>query len=152
VVNFTPRPLYSRGKSPGSHWIGGWVDPRAGLEKMEKKQFLKLQGSNSKLSDLQAVASPYTDCAIPAPLLTTRLKISARHPLIPGSFVVFLLSPSQLRGNVHQNGFLPHPHQIIIHSRPVIRCCILHLLTAPLNNYKPYTETRCKNMYVYVLQ
>jgi hypothetical protein len=24
------------GKSPGTHFIGGWVDPRAGLDDMEK--------------------------------------------------------------------------------------------------------------------
>jgi hypothetical protein len=24
------------GKSPGNHFIGGWVDPRAGLDDMEK--------------------------------------------------------------------------------------------------------------------
>jgi hypothetical protein len=35
VVSFTPRPLYSRGKSPGTHCIGGWVGPRAGLDDME---------------------------------------------------------------------------------------------------------------------
>jgi hypothetical protein len=28
----------------GTHWIGGWVDPRAGLDNLEKTQFLTLQG------------------------------------------------------------------------------------------------------------
>jgi hypothetical protein len=33
VVSFTPRLLYPQGKSPpGTHWIGGWVGPRAGLD------------------------------------------------------------------------------------------------------------------------
>jgi hypothetical protein len=36
VVSFTTRPLYSRGKVPGAHWIGSWVDPRASLDDMEK--------------------------------------------------------------------------------------------------------------------
>jgi hypothetical protein len=31
VVSFTPWPLYLQGKSPGTHWIGGWVGPRAVL-------------------------------------------------------------------------------------------------------------------------
>jgi hypothetical protein len=31
-----PRPLYPRGKRPGTHWIGDWVGPRAGLNAMEK--------------------------------------------------------------------------------------------------------------------
>jgi hypothetical protein len=31
VVNTAPRPLYPREKA-GPHCIGGWVDPRAGLD------------------------------------------------------------------------------------------------------------------------
>jgi hypothetical protein len=38
VVTFTPRPLYT----PGTHWIEGWVGPRAGLDDMEKRKFLTL--------------------------------------------------------------------------------------------------------------
>jgi hypothetical protein len=30
--------------SPGTHWIGGWVIPRAGLDDMEKRIFLTLEG------------------------------------------------------------------------------------------------------------
>jgi hypothetical protein len=32
------------GKSLGTHWIGGRMDPRAGLDNMEKLKFLTLQG------------------------------------------------------------------------------------------------------------
>jgi hypothetical protein len=28
----------------GTHWIGGWVYPRAGLDDMEKRKFLTLPG------------------------------------------------------------------------------------------------------------
>jgi hypothetical protein len=28
----------------GTHWIGGWVDPRAGLNDVEKRKFLTLPG------------------------------------------------------------------------------------------------------------
>jgi hypothetical protein len=63
AVNFTPRTLYPPGKrSPGTHWIGGWVDLRAGLDDLEKRKFLTLPGL-----ELQPVASCYTDYAIPAP-------------------------------------------------------------------------------------
>jgi hypothetical protein len=27
-------PLYPSGNSPGTHWAGGWVDPRTNLEDM----------------------------------------------------------------------------------------------------------------------
>jgi hypothetical protein len=29
---------------PGIHWIGGWVDPRAGLDDVEKTKFFILLG------------------------------------------------------------------------------------------------------------
>jgi hypothetical protein len=35
VVNATPRPLYPQ-ERPGTHCIGGWVDPKAGLDGAEK--------------------------------------------------------------------------------------------------------------------
>jgi hypothetical protein len=31
-------------RSPGIHWIGGWVNPRAGLDDMDKIKFLTLEG------------------------------------------------------------------------------------------------------------
>jgi hypothetical protein len=30
---------FIRGETPGIHWIGGWVGPRAGLDNMEKRIF-----------------------------------------------------------------------------------------------------------------
>jgi hypothetical protein len=37
VISTTPRPLYPR-KRPGTHCIGGWVGPRAGLDVCEKSR------------------------------------------------------------------------------------------------------------------
>jgi hypothetical protein len=31
-------------RAPGTHWIGGWFDPRAGLDDSEKRKFLTLPG------------------------------------------------------------------------------------------------------------
>jgi hypothetical protein len=31
-------------RAPGTYWIGGWVDPRAGLDDVEKRKFLTLPG------------------------------------------------------------------------------------------------------------
>jgi hypothetical protein len=36
---FTPRE-----RALGTHWIGGWVDPRAGMDDVEKRKFLTLPG------------------------------------------------------------------------------------------------------------
>jgi hypothetical protein len=36
---------FTPGETPsGTHWIGGWMDPRAGLEDVEKRKFLILPG------------------------------------------------------------------------------------------------------------
>jgi hypothetical protein len=32
------------GKAPVTHWIGGWVDPRSGLDDVEKRKFFTLPG------------------------------------------------------------------------------------------------------------
>jgi hypothetical protein len=31
-------------RAPGTHWIGGWVGPRAGVDDVEKRRFLSLPG------------------------------------------------------------------------------------------------------------
>jgi hypothetical protein len=44
MVSFNPRPLYPRERTPGTHCIGGWVDPRVGLDNMVKWKFFTLPG------------------------------------------------------------------------------------------------------------
>jgi hypothetical protein len=41
-------------RSPGTHWIGGWVDPRAGLDDVHKIKLLTLTGTRTStgLDDL----------------------------------------------------------------------------------------------------
>jgi hypothetical protein len=36
-------------KEPRNHWIGGWVDPRTGVEDVEKEKFLTLPGLELRL-------------------------------------------------------------------------------------------------------
>jgi hypothetical protein len=31
-------------RAPSTHWIGDWVNPRAGLDDVEKREFLALPG------------------------------------------------------------------------------------------------------------
>jgi hypothetical protein len=53
-------------RAPNSHWIGGWVDPRASLDDVEKS--LDYTGTRTPTSSVvQPIASRYTGYAIPAP-------------------------------------------------------------------------------------
>jgi hypothetical protein len=36
VVHFKPQTLYHRGRVPGTHWIGGSVGPKAGMDAVEQ--------------------------------------------------------------------------------------------------------------------
>jgi hypothetical protein len=56
MVNFKPRPLYHRAKTPVStHYVGRWVGPRATLDDFKRKICL--------CWDLKPVASDYTNYA-----------------------------------------------------------------------------------------
>jgi hypothetical protein len=60
---------FTRGeRAHGTHWIGGWMGPRTGLDNVESRNSHPQRDSNPDPSTLQSVASRYTDCAIPTPL------------------------------------------------------------------------------------
>lgn len=40
MANFMPLPSYSAGKSPGTHWMGGWVGFRFGLDALATRRVL----------------------------------------------------------------------------------------------------------------
>jgi hypothetical protein len=51
-------------KAPGTHWIGGWLGPKTGLDEVEK--ILDPTGTRTP-TPRPSMASRYTECAIPAP-------------------------------------------------------------------------------------
>jgi hypothetical protein len=61
VVSFTPRPLYPKENAPGTHWIGGWVGPRAILDTVVKRNIPSpRRESNPRTPIVQPVAQRYT--------------------------------------------------------------------------------------------
>jgi hypothetical protein len=67
VVSFTPRPLYPSERAPGTHWIGGWVGPRAVLDAVVKRKIPRSRReSNPRTPIVQPVAQRCTDWAITA--------------------------------------------------------------------------------------
>ena len=72
VVDATPRLLYPLGKRPDTHCIGGWVAPGPVRTDTEN---LAPTGFDPRI--FQAVASRYTDWAIPAPKLTIWYPVTA---------------------------------------------------------------------------
>jgi hypothetical protein len=57
--------------NPGTHWIGGWVHPRASLDDMEKRKFLTLLvlelrplGHPARSQSLYRLPYPGSNCCI----------------------------------------------------------------------------------------
>jgi hypothetical protein len=46
-------------RAPGTHWIGHWVDPRSGLDDLEKRKFLTLPGL-----ELRPLSRPARSCSL----------------------------------------------------------------------------------------
>jgi hypothetical protein len=68
VVSVTPRPRFTPGKrTPGTHWIGGWVGLRAGLNAGAGRKILcPCRGSNLDHPIVQPVIRHYTAWATAA--------------------------------------------------------------------------------------
>jgi hypothetical protein len=59
MASFTPRPLHPQGNTPGTHWIGAWVDPRASLEAVVRRKIPRpYRNSKAQLSSPQPSAVP----------------------------------------------------------------------------------------------
>jgi hypothetical protein len=59
MVSFAPRPLYRRERAPGTHWIGGWVGPRAILDAVVKRKISSpRRESNPRTPIIQPVKTP----------------------------------------------------------------------------------------------
>jgi hypothetical protein len=69
--HFTPRE-----RASGTHWIGGWVGPRAVLEAVVKRKIPSpRRESNPRTPIVQPVALRYTDWAITAPTVGCSINV-----------------------------------------------------------------------------
>jgi hypothetical protein len=107
VVNATSWPLYPRGKH-GTHCIGGWVGPRAGLNRRGKSR----PPSGFDPRTVQPVANRYTDTAIPAHCHLTHtqhnstiMDISCKNVIKTVPFIASL--SNQLHRDCTEEGQLP---------------------------------------------
>jgi hypothetical protein len=63
---YAPAALYPRERTPGTHWTGCWVGPRAGLDTDDRGKILcPCRGSNPDRPVVQPVVRHYTAWAIP---------------------------------------------------------------------------------------
>jgi hypothetical protein len=109
----------------GTHWIGRWVDPRAGLDDVEKRKFLTLPGLELRPPPLvvQAVARRYSDCAI------VYAALSRSDSLAEGSIFCLILSQTLLMFTLLpsfpklQNVLRLASKSFPIHCHSIIRHC-----------------------------
>jgi hypothetical protein len=65
----SPRPRFTPGeRTPGTHWTGGWVGPRASLDTEVRGKIL-CRGSNLSRPAVHSVVRHYTDWATPVPII-----------------------------------------------------------------------------------
>jgi hypothetical protein len=79
-------------RAPGTHWVGGWVGPRAGLDIVEKRKFLTLQGL--KIRHLGHSACSLSQSLLTLLRLCSSLNVRGQvsHPYRPlGKIGVFFL-------------------------------------------------------------
>jgi hypothetical protein len=85
--------------TPGTHWIGGLVDPRAGLD---KGNFFDPTGTLTPTSlVVQPVTSRYTDCATPAPAEQNKEIYSEPRAGNPSNCYVRI---RRVAGRIYKNG------------------------------------------------
>jgi hypothetical protein len=56
MLSFTPRPLYHEVRAPGTYWIGGSVDARAGLNTVARIENLIIFSAGNRTHVVHHVA------------------------------------------------------------------------------------------------
>jgi hypothetical protein len=81
VVSFTPRPHYLKESAPRTHWIGGWVGPKAVMDAVVKRKIRSpRRESNPRTPIVQPLAQRYTDWAITSLFTYSHLPFHLIYP------------------------------------------------------------------------
>jgi hypothetical protein len=140
VVIFTPRLLYPREKSPGTHWIRGWVGPRASLEAVEMRKVLYLPGTKPGLP-----ARRYTSWAIPTSVIPYSMVNKCQRCLGLSWLLLQGQSSSPFRNfGTYNIGVSSQKSLIVILRRePQIKWIIVYFLFQPFVDFnKAYDSVR----------
>jgi hypothetical protein len=62
----------SGGRAPGTHWIGGWMVPRTGLDNKGKRKFLTLPGLELRIFSHPTRTQSLYQLRYPSSLMYTR--------------------------------------------------------------------------------
>jgi hypothetical protein len=110
-------------RASGTHWLGGWVDLRAGLDDLEKRQFLTLPGLELRpLGRLTTVASRYIEYAIPA----LNLSCSTWHSWsVPATRGRVSQGPRQGGGNWYKSSKRQHISSAFLRAVSIINQCVV---------------------------
>jgi hypothetical protein len=145
VVSFKPRPLYPQERTTCTHWIGGWVDPRASLDDVEKRKFLILSGLELRFLSRPAHSQSLYRLRYPGSwIVMIKLcssnnnnfdRFESRLGYWTSCLRIFFSRPLQSNARIvpglYHDRFLPNSFQFIIH--PIMWRHIVSILTASLN-------------------
>jgi hypothetical protein len=109
--------------TPGTHWIGGWVDPRGGLDDLENRKFLTLQGL-----ELRPLSRPARSQSLYRLRYPGSYEMSVNNFLKPGEWEHWSLVPS-------------NKHLCEICNSPFVK--LLYFCLQPVKSWRECTTDGC---------